>query len=145
MGDSWGEAFDRFIPQWDGRAESIRQHKEDVSWWLAGVDLSKTASFNLAARYVRRQQHPGVAARLRALKPTDLEFTRAKYVDTDGSAVTADGAGAILDTPAILGEVNLRGQNVQTARAPRCFLPGHAPSTRRKGGFLPDTLWEGTR
>ncbi len=96
-----GEAFDRVIPQWDGRVESIRQHKEDVSWWLAGVDLSKIASFNLAARYVRRQQHPGVAARLRALKPTDLEFTRAKYVDTDGSAVTADAAGAILDTPAI--------------------------------------------
>ena len=70
MGDSWAEAFDLVIPQWDGRAESIRQHKEDVSWWLAGVDLSKTASFNLAACYVRRQQHPGVAARLRALKPT---------------------------------------------------------------------------
>ena len=100
MGDSWGEAFDRVIQQWDGRAESNRQHKEDVSWWLAGVDLSKTASFNLTARDVRRQGHPGVAARLRALGPSDLDYTKAKYVDTADLGVENDADRAFLDTHA---------------------------------------------
>ncbi len=98
MGDSCGEAFDRVIQRWDGRAPSFRQCGEDVSWF-AGVDLSKL-QVNLAARDVRRQGHPGVAARLRALGPSDLDYTKAKYVDTADLGVENDADRAILDTHA---------------------------------------------
>eukprot|EP00439_Symbiodinium_sp_Y106_P033676 s2110_g4.t1 len=53
--DSRGDGFSNYIPVWDGQAGSMRKFKKSVSLWLAGLDLSKTASYNLAARFLLRQ------------------------------------------------------------------------------------------
>ena len=53
----WSESgFDASIPVWDGRADTLREFKKTVTWWLSSIDLSKTRFFNLAARLAMRQK-----------------------------------------------------------------------------------------
>ena len=76
-------SFDNYIPVWDNKAETLREFKRSVTWWLHSTDLSKTTSFNLAARFAMRQKG---SARLRALEfdPKDLEYIPAETaVDPD--------------------------------------------------------------
>ena len=44
------------VPVWDGSPLSWRRFKRDVTWWLSSLDLSKTTGYNLAARFLLRQQ-----------------------------------------------------------------------------------------
>ena len=69
--------FDSSIAVWDGKAESLRDFRKLVSWWVSSIDLTKTANFNLAARFDMKQKG---SARLRALEfePADLEYRPAK-------------------------------------------------------------------
>ncbi|CAE7480196.1 unnamed protein product [Symbiodinium sp. CCMP2592] len=56
MGDeSRQDSFNSYIPIWDGNAGSMRKFKKSVTLWLAGLDLERTASYNLAARFLLRQ------------------------------------------------------------------------------------------
>ena len=48
--------FDSYIPIWDGKADSLRDFKKTVTWWLHSIDLPKTTGFNLAARFAMRQR-----------------------------------------------------------------------------------------
>ena len=48
--------FDSYIPVWDGRSETLREFKKSVQWWLHSIDLEKTTSYNLAARFAMRQK-----------------------------------------------------------------------------------------
>eukprot|EP00438_Fugacium_kawagutii_P022912 Skav224174 [mRNA] locus=scaffold2007:411362:424288:+ [translate_table: standard] len=66
-------SFDNYIPVWDGRADSLREFRKSVQWWLCSIDLEKTKNFNLAARFAMRQKG---SARVRALGfgSKDLEF-----------------------------------------------------------------------
>ena len=73
-GGAWSESgFDASIPVWDGRADSLREYKRTVRWWLSSVDLERTRFFNLAARFAMKQRG---SARLCALEfdPKDLEY-----------------------------------------------------------------------
>ena len=77
----WSESgFDASIPIWDGRADSLREFKRTVTWWLSSIDLGKTRHFNLAARFAMKQRG---AARLRALEfsPEDLAYTPEESVE----------------------------------------------------------------
>ncbi|CAJ1448249.1 unnamed protein product, partial [Effrenium voratum] len=69
--------FDSSIPVWDGKAESLRDFRKLVSWWVSSIDLTKTVNFNLAARFAMKQKG---SARLRALEfePADLEYRPAE-------------------------------------------------------------------
>ena len=66
--------FDSYIPMWDGRVDSLRDFRKQVELWFANIDLEKTTTFNLAARFAMRQRG---AAKLRALEfdPKDLSYT----------------------------------------------------------------------
>ena len=56
-GGGWSESgFDASIPVWDGRADSLREYKRTVRWWLSSVDLERTRFFNLAARFAMKQR-----------------------------------------------------------------------------------------
>ena len=73
-GSGWSESgVDASIPVWDGRADSLREYKRTVRWWLSSVDLERTRFFNLAARFAMKQRG---SARLCALEfdPKDLEY-----------------------------------------------------------------------
>ena len=72
--------FDSYLPIWDGRADSLRDFKKTVTWWLHSIDLPKTTGFNLAARFAMRQRG---SAKLRALEfdPEDLKYTPAVQVE----------------------------------------------------------------
>ena len=43
-------------PQWDGSPQTWRKFKRDVSWWISSLDLSSTGKYNLAARFLLRQE-----------------------------------------------------------------------------------------
>ena len=43
------------VPQWDGSPHSWRKFKRDVSWWISSLDLTSTGKYNLAARFLLRQ------------------------------------------------------------------------------------------
>ena len=60
------------IPVWVGDPSRWEVFKKDVEWWLAGEDLNKTLSYNLAARFFQRQKS---TARARARELT-LEISR---------------------------------------------------------------------
>ena len=74
--------FDSYIPVWDGRSETLREFKKAVQWWLHSIDLEKTTSYNLAARFAMRQKG---SAKLRALEfdPKELEYIPAEKVKDD--------------------------------------------------------------
>ena len=59
------------IPVWDGRGDTLRDFKKQITWWLSSIDLKKTTAFNLAARFSLRQRG---AAKLRALEFTPDEL-----------------------------------------------------------------------
>ncbi len=61
------------------------------------MDLSRTESLNLTARAVRRQGHPGVAARLRVLELFDLEDTQVVQIDTVDRAVRKNADKTIFE------------------------------------------------
>jgi transposase InsO family protein len=71
------------VPQWDGRFTSWRKFKRDVSWWVSSIDLAGTAKYNLAARFLLRQD--GVARqRGEEFTPADLAYRPAEtFVDPD--------------------------------------------------------------
>jgi hypothetical protein len=61
------------VPVWDGSPITWRRFKRDVTWWLSSLDLSKTTGYNLAARFLLRQD--GVARqRGEEFLPEDLAF-----------------------------------------------------------------------
>ena len=77
----WSESgFDASIPVWDGRADTLREFKKTVPWWLSSTDLSKTRFFNLAARFAMRQKG---SAKLRALEfsPDELAYSPEESID----------------------------------------------------------------
>lgn len=91
----WSESgFDSSIPVWDGRADSLREFKKTVTWWLCSINLEKTKEFNLAARFAMKQKG---SAKLRALEfePSELEYTPAE------EAEDPDSHEMIVITPAI--------------------------------------------
>ena len=90
---------DVHIPVWDGSAATFRRHVEDIKWWLASMDLPKTTSFNLAARYVQRQTAPAVVERLRTLDPDALRYTPARYEDEEGLPCDGTAPGATMSAP----------------------------------------------
>ncbi|CAE7525014.1 tenm3 [Symbiodinium sp. CCMP2592] len=53
--NDYKDSFNSYIPIWDGNAGSMRKFKKSVTLWLAGLDLERTASYNLAARFLLRQ------------------------------------------------------------------------------------------
>ena len=80
--------FDNYIPVWDGRADSLREFRKSVQWWLCSINLEKTTDFNLAARFAMRQKG---SAKLRALEfePKELEY---KPAVTQPDPATGDEA-----------------------------------------------------
>ena len=91
----WSESgFDSSIPVWDGRADSLREFKKTVTWWLCSINLEKTKEFNLAARFAMKQKG---SAKLRALEfePSELEYTPAE------EAEDPDSHEMIVITPAV--------------------------------------------
>ena len=61
------------VPVWDGSPITWRRFKRDVTWWLSSLDLPKTTGYNLAARFLLRQD--GVARqRAEEFLPEDLAF-----------------------------------------------------------------------
>lgn len=61
------------VPGWDGSPLSWLRFKRDVTWWLSSLDLSKTTGYNLAARFLLRQE--GVARqRGEEFSPDELAF-----------------------------------------------------------------------
>ena len=91
----WSESgFDSAIPVWDGRADSLREFRRTVVWWLSSIDIEKTRFFNLAARFAMKQKG---SARLRALEftPDELAFVPAVEVpdpDRDGETLVLSKA-----------------------------------------------------
>ena len=69
-GDRPGDFYSR-IPVWNGVPTTLRQHKIDIKWWLAGENLPETLKFNLAARYASRQRG-AVRQRILQLDPDTL-------------------------------------------------------------------------
>ena len=64
------------VPVWDGSPISWRRFKRDVTWWLSSIDLSKTTGYNLAARFLLRQE--GIARqRGEEFSPGDLTYVPA--------------------------------------------------------------------
>ena len=64
------------VPVWDGSPISWRRFKRDVTWWLSSIDLSKTTGYNLAARFLLRQE--GIARqRGEEFSPEDLTYVPA--------------------------------------------------------------------
>ena len=62
------------VPVWDGSPLSFRRFKRDVTWWLSSIDLSKTTGYNLAARFLLRQE--GIARqRGEEFLPEELAYT----------------------------------------------------------------------
>lgn len=76
----WSESgFDSSIPVWDGHADTLREFRRTVKWWLQSIDLEKTKTFNLAARFAMKQRG---SAKLRALEfqPEELAYIPADEV-----------------------------------------------------------------
>ena len=77
-GGSHESGFDAAIPVWDGHADTLREFRRTVRWWLSSIDVEKTKYYNLAARFAMKQR----AARLRALEfqPDELAYKPAVEV-----------------------------------------------------------------
>ena len=88
--------FDSYIPVWDGRSETLREFKKAVQWWLHSIDLEKTTSYNLAARFAMRQKG---SAKLRALEfdPKELEYIPAEKVKDDETDEMVELTPAVYD------------------------------------------------
>ena len=71
------------VPVWDGSPLTWRRFRRDVTWWLSSLELSKTTGYNLAARFLLRQQ--GIARqRGEEFLPEELTFGPApRLVDPD--------------------------------------------------------------
>ena len=88
--------FDSYIPVWDGRSETLREFKKAVQWWLHSIDLEKTTSYNLAARFAMRQKG---SAKLRALEfdPKELEYIPAEKVKDEETDEMVELTPAVYD------------------------------------------------
>ena len=83
------------IPVWDGDPTRWEVFRKDVEWWLAGEDLNRTMSYNLAARFVQRQKG---TARSRAREFTPVQLQAAQEVkDADGNVTTPANPRAGID------------------------------------------------
>ena len=71
------------VPVWDGSPLSWRRFRRDVTWWLSSIELSKTTGYNLAARFLLRQQ--GIARqRGEEFSPDELAYVPPpRLVDPD--------------------------------------------------------------
>ena len=66
------------VPQWGGSPTTWRKFKREVTWWISSIDLTGTTKFNLAARFLLRQE--GIARqRGEEFSPSDLEYKPAEY------------------------------------------------------------------
>ena len=66
------------VPQWDGSPATWRKFKREVMWWISSIDLTGTTKFNLAARFLLRQD--GIARqRGEEFNPSDLQHKAAEY------------------------------------------------------------------
>ena len=92
FGDRRGEVR---IPVWDGRAQTLRDHRKDIDWWLEGEDLDATLKYNLASRYANKQPYL-VRQRAREFAPSQLRAIPA-VVDGDGNVTTAANYRAGID------------------------------------------------
>lgn len=67
------------VPHWDGSPQTWRRFKRDVSWWVSSLDLASTTKYNLAARFLLRQD--GVARqRGEEFSPDELQYEPAEVV-----------------------------------------------------------------
>ena len=67
------------VPQWDGSPQTWRKVKRDVSWWISSLELASTSKYNLAARFLLRQE--GIARqRGEEFQPDDLKHRPAESV-----------------------------------------------------------------
>ena len=67
------------VPQWDGSPQTWRKFKRDVSWWISSLELASTSKYNLAARFLLRQE--GIARqRGEEFQPDDLKHRPAESV-----------------------------------------------------------------
>ncbi len=85
------------IPRFSGKFEDPPKFKEDTEWWIEGLDLEATRRYNLGARFAARQTVASVESRVRSLRPADLRYQRATYVDGAGQACESTAQGAVLD------------------------------------------------
>ncbi len=60
------ERDDARIPRFSGRYEDLPKFKEDVEWWVEGLDLESTRRYNLAVRFANKQTVPSVETRVRS-------------------------------------------------------------------------------
>ena len=65
------------VPQWDGSPATWRKFKREVMWWISSIDLTGTTKFNLAARFLLRQE--GIARqRGEEFNPSELQYKAAE-------------------------------------------------------------------
>lgn len=66
------------VPTWDGSPLSWRSFRREMNWWVSSLDLSSTAKYNLAARWLLRQTGI-VRQRGEEFNPEDLSYRPAEY------------------------------------------------------------------
>ena len=72
------------VPTWDGSPLTWRAFEKEMQWWVSSLDLEATRKYNLAARWLLRQQGV-VRQRGEEFTPKELEFQReVKTTDPDG-------------------------------------------------------------
>lgn len=59
------------VPTWDGDPTKFRDFKKEMSWWLASLEPTQCAKYNVAARWTLRQSGT-VRARCEEFEPDDL-------------------------------------------------------------------------
>lgn len=71
------------VPTWDGSPLSWRSFRREMNWWVSSLDLSSTAKYNLAARWLLRQNGI-VRQRGEEFNHQDLQHRPAEYgIDPD--------------------------------------------------------------
>ena len=63
------------VPCWDGSPLTWRAFRREMDWWVSSLDLEATKKYNLAARWLLRQQGP-VRQRGEEFTPKDLEYQK---------------------------------------------------------------------
>ena len=83
-GGAWGK-----VPTWDGSPQTWRAFQREMRWWPSALDLESTKKYNLAARWLLRQQGV-VRQRGEEFLPDELAYQKAEVaVDLDtGAQVT---------------------------------------------------------
>ena len=61
------------VPVWDGSPQTWRSFQREMMWWQSSLDLNATRKYNLAARWLLKQQGI-VRQRGEEFTPTELAF-----------------------------------------------------------------------